>query len=462
MSPPLYRMGVLADKKPNRLVGGWDGQALALQRLHESEGPRWAGSQLTIQSASSKLRQPPLLQPGGVVRLRTALFVGFLTVPLLIASCARGPFMSDVQIQPNTISPDADGTDDVARITYTLARYSSLSVYLVDEAGVEYVLREDVSRPPGSYELLFGGVIGTRLLPDGEYSCVFEAVAEDGERARVVEALTILGGQADFIQIRNLNIYPAVFTPNRDGINDRVTIGYYLTREATNVQVYLTDGEGNRYPIPEDKIRPAGQAGNHEHDYEGGVDLGATPPPDGTYQVVVEADDAVGNRDIATGQLTIVNGGVPQAEIVNRAAEWSSSVVPLGGTLTFTCTVRNIGNVGIRTKGPEPGTVYSTSENFNSKEFYEEPGIFRIGLDYEGNSSGRIYPFRWQLGSNDELTVIEGERYLMPGQMATVVGQLKIIDQPVKVAPYYWLGLIHEQVELVEDRVEPVPVTIGF
>jgi len=397
------------------------------------------------------------------LRLRTALAAGLVVVlTVVIGGCSPGPLMYDVHIQPSSISPNADGTDDVARMTYAVSRPASLSVYLVDEEDVKHVLRQSVSRPPGSYELLFSGVIGSRLLPDGEYSVVFEAAADNGEEEQVTHELRIRGGLADFVEIRNLNIYPTEFTPNRDGIDDRVTIAYYLSKEAVNVQVYLTDDQGSKYPIPEDKIRPMGQAGNHEHDYEGGVDLGATPPPDGTYQVVVEAEDEVGNRDVATGQLTIVNGGVPQAEIANRAAEWSSPVVPLGGTLTFTCTVRNIGNVGIRTKGPDPGTVYSTSENFNSKEFYEEPGIFRIGLDYEGNSSGRVYPFRWQLGSSDELTLIEGERYLMPGQTATVVGHLEIIDEPVKVTPYYWLGLIHEQVQIVEDRVEPVPVTIGF
>lgn len=397
------------------------------------------------------------------MRSRGALLsVSLLVLLLFTCGCTLEPLISDVRIQPPTISPDADGTDDVARMTYTLARRASLSVHLVDEEGVKHILRDDSHRPPGSYELWFSGVVGNRLLPDGRYECVFEAVSEGGERASVAQDLVIRGGQADFIEIRNLNIYPTVFTPNRDGIDDRVTIAYYLTKEATNVQVYLTDDEGNKYPIPEDKIRPTGQLGNHEHDYEGGVDLGATPPADGTYRVVVEAEDAVGNRDVATGELTIVDGGVPQAEIVNRAAEWSSSVVPLGGTLTFTCTVRNIGNVGIRTKGPQPGTVYSTSENFNAKGFYEEPGTFRIGLDYEGNSSGRVYPFRWQLGSSDELMLVEGQRYLMPGQMATVVGHLEIVDEPVTVAPYYWLGLIHEQVWIVEDRVEPIPVTIGF
>jgi len=396
------------------------------------------------------------------VRALVAMLLVLCLAALTLAGCSSKPLVYDLLIRPDVISPNADGIADVARITYRLSRHARISMYFVDEQGNRHAFRSEASRPRGSYETLFSGVINNRLLPDGHYNCVLEAVADNGENAKIEVPLTIQGGEASYIEIRNLNIYPATFTPNRDGISDRVTIAYYLTKEATKVQVYLLDEKGSKYPIPEDKIRPVGQVGNHEHDYEGGVDLGATPPPDGTYTVVVEAEDAIGNRDVARGQLTIVNGGVPRAEIVNRAAQWSSTVVPLGSTLTFTCTVRNIGKVGIRTKGPEPGTLYTSSENFNSKEFYEEPGIFRLGLDYEGNSSGRTYPFRWQLGRDDELTVIDGQKYLMPGQTVTVVGHLQIIDQPVKVAPYYWLGLIHEQVWIVEDRVEPTQITIGF
>jgi len=379
-----------------------------------------------------------------------------------LAGCRSKALVSDLQVQPDVISPNADGVADVARVSYKLARHAQVTLYLEDAQGGTHVVRADASRPAGSYETLFSGVIDNRLLPDGRYTCVLEAVADSGERASARVPLTIQGGEPNYIEIKNLTIYPATFTPNRDGINDRVTIAYYLTKAATKVQVYLVDAKGNVYPLPEDKIRKMGQAGNHEHDYEGGVDLGATPPADGTYTVVVEAEDAVGNRDVARGQLTIADGGVPQAEIVNRAAVWSASVVPLGGTLTFTCTVQNIGRVGIRTKGPPPGTTYTTSENLYSKNEPEEPGIFRVGLDYDGNSAGRIYPFRWQLGRDDELTVIDGQKYLMPGQTVTVVGHLQIVDRPVKVTPYYWLGLIHEQVEVIEDRVEAVPVTIGF
>jgi len=383
-------------------------------------------------------------------------------VVLGLVACSKLPLVYELELSPQTITPNADGDSDVTRIVYHVSRPATVSLWLVDEAGGTHMLRDAVWRPPGEYEILFSGVIGNRLLPDGAYVLRLEASSRENEAFQAETLLHITEGQQDHIEIRNLSIYPPGFTPNRDGISDRVTIGYYLTKEAEKVQVYLLDDQGNKYAVPEDKIRPAGQVGNHEHDYDAGVDLGAAPPRDGPYTVVVEAEDATGNRDVARGELTIDRGGVPIAEIVNRAATWSSDVVPLGGTLSFTCTVRNIGKVGIRTKGPEPGVQYTTSENFNTKEFFEEPGIFRVGLDFEGNSAGRVYPFRWQLGQDAELTVIDGQRYLMPGQVVTVSGHLQISDRPALVAPYYWLGLIHEQVEIVEDRVDPIPVSIGF
>ena len=95
------------------------------------------------------------------------------------------------------------------------------------------------------------------------------------------------------------------------------------------------------------------------------------------YTVVVRAVDAVGNVTQDEAELTIEGGGVPLVEIVNRAAVFQPSVLPLHDTLHFTCTVKNVGTVPVRTKGPEPGTVYSTTENYNTLAEYEEPGLFR-------------------------------------------------------------------------------------
>ncbi len=385
---------------------------------------------------------------------------------LALQGCGGRRLLYDVSIRPALISPNADGQDDVAEIKYSLSRLSWVTIYLLDESGQRHDLRVNERRSRGERTLYFGGVVDGRLLPDGDYTMVFEAADERGRSERTEQALTLVDGDPVPMQVENLNIWPQTFQPNRDGIADRVKIGYNLNKEAARVDVYILGPGGEKYPVPEDKIREPGAPGTHEHDYDGGIDMGATPPPDGDYTVVVMAEDAVGNRSEARGALTIEGGGLPLVEIIQRAAVFEPSVVPLGGTLYFTCTVKNIGTVPIRTKGPEPGTVYSTLENYNTLAEYEEPGLFRIGLDYEGNSGGRSYPFRWQLGMDDELTVIDTvigpQQYLMPGQTVMVWGGLRIDDAPVKTEPYYWLGLIHEQVWIVQDRVEPTQIAIGF
>ena len=391
------------------------------------------------------------------------LFLLCLFGLLAIVAChvSFGPPLSNLRVEPATFSPNADGKDDITRISYQISKRSTIDLYFEGTDGQRHYFRQGEIRVPGDYSVLFGGAVDNRLLPDGEYRCVVEAT--NGNAVTHLEVpLVISGGDQVPLQLTKLQAYPSTFTPNRDGIGDRISISYYLNKDA-NVYVRLLSPDGETsYQIPPEKITKPGVAGSHEHDYDAGVDLGAKPPPDGTYTVFAEAVDTVGNRVSVTTTLTIKNGGVPMAEIVNRAAEWAPKVVPLGQTLTFTATVENIGPVPIRTKGPEPGTTYTTRENYNTKGFFEEPGIFRLGADSEGNTEGRKYPYRWQLGLDNELTVIDGQKYLLPGQRVTVVGHIRIVDEPPSVEPRYWLGLIHEQVEIVNDWVEVTDIAVGF
>lgn len=385
---------------------------------------------------------------------------------LSVAGCASSRLIGDVSVRPQVISPNADGDADVAEIHYAITRQATVTIYLVDGDGGRHDLRVNERRSKGERTIYFGGVIAGTLLPDGDYRLVFEAEDTRGRSGSAEASITLQGGDTTPLRIENLNIYPNSFTPNRDGIGDRVSIGYNLSKEVVRVDVYLLGADGSKYPVPEDKIREVGAPGTHEHDYDAGIDYGASPPPNGDYTVVVRAVDAVGNVAQSEGRLTIEGGGVPLVEIVNRAAVFTPSVLPLHGTLYFTCTVKNVGTVPVRTKGPEPGTVYSTTENYNTLAEYEEPGLFRIGLDYEGNSAGRAFPFRWQLGMDEELTLVDTvsgpQYYLLPGQTVTVTGGLTVDDKPVKSEPYYWLGLIHEQVWIVQDRVQPTQIAIGY
>ncbi len=398
-----------------------------------------------------------------------------------LSACASGALVNQVSLEPAAISPFAGSVNAATIIHYAVARPAAVSIYLIDAQGGRHDFRTDQPRAAGAYEALFSGAIGDRVLPDGKYQVVVEAKDSAGQTATAAQTLTITGADSTPPELLNYTVFPNSFTPNQDGINDRVSIRYNLTKPA-KVDVYLTDGT-NRYEVAEKKTTLCIQnelscAGPHEYDYDGGIDLGATPPPNGTYDVVVDAVDAVGNRTSVSKKLTIAEGGVPRATIQNSGVDWSPQalpslitepyalLVPLGGTLTFTVTVENIGPVPIRTKGPEPGTTYTTSENFNTKQLYEEPGVWRVGVDSEGNSVGRSYPYRWQLGTSKELThvTLDGNEYLylMPGQRVTVSGSVRIVDKPPRINVYYWVGLVQEDVRIVEDHVEPKLVTVEY
>ncbi|MDM8528378.1 hypothetical protein QUF58_09215 [Anaerolineales bacterium HSG24] len=419
---------------------------------------------------------------------RLTTLIVMLELLILLTGCfSWQPLLSRVTIAPESITPNADGITDVTRISYNLSRSANLSIYLVDNAGQRYYFRQNRRRSAGAYQVDFSGVINGSMLPDDNYQWVVEAVAvtvtDDGESLtgetdQEQGSLIIENADTQKPELQGFSVYPKRFTPNQDGIDDRVTINYSLTKEA-EVQIYLiapdneTDNE-TRYPIAEveREVEP-GQPGFHTYDYEGGVDFGADPPPDGDYTVHAEAVDNVGNRTIITDTLTIVEGGVPRADIVSANVDFynpktNTKVVPLGQTLAFTLTVENFGSVPIRTTGPSSGEHYLSHENFNTKEFYESSGAWRVGIDYEGNPS-YPYPYRWAVGNLDELEQREiyGETfyYLMPGERAMVIGSIEILDVPAqRDRVNFWAGLIHENVriDVFNDHVDPQPIAIGF
>jgi hypothetical protein len=429
--------------------------------------------------------------------LKHFLLFGILALLVLLGLTACGSssaLLSGVTIAPSTISPNADGQDDVAIINYQLARPASLSIYLVDSKGEKHYFRQDERRSAGKYEARFYGLIehpvtlgpglvinAGQVLPNGTYILVVEATDKQGQSQQVTGQLTIVDADTTLPTLRQFSVFtpltgrerPAgqegkvIFTPNQDGISDRIVVSYYLEKDAT-VSVYLvnpSDPAHRKYPLPMtlmSRENPATalylQQGHYEHEYEGGVDLGNTPPPDGEYLVVGEATDKVGNHTVITAPLTIAEGGVPLAEIV--AVNFEPVAVPLDGLLRVEITVRNIGPVPIRSKGPYSGTIYANNENFNSisvlndpqKDFFEEPGVFRVGVDYEGNSAGREYPYRWGF---------TGDK-LMPGEQQTIVGYIRMVEKTSPHNPYFWAGLLHEQVRKVNDKVGPTQITIEW
>ncbi len=422
-----------------------------------------------------------------------------LLVVLVIGSVLIQPprsLLVGAGFSPETISPNADGIDDVTQFDYEISEAARVSLAFESEKGEVYFFRESEPRAAGEYSVLFSGVVDgfslpddevfgeilRRLIPNGVYSWHFTVEAQDsGETAFASGTLVIENGDSPLPEMAEFTVSPEVFTPNQDGIADRVMINIFTTKDA-ELDVYLVNAEGERLPIARrEEGRLDGEAGRHIYDYEGGVDIGADPPPDGSYMVVAEARDTEGQITQRRAELTIINGGKPRAEIIGQPTgatvvfdvyEYSDETadfvappddpesvnflpitMPLDDILVFKLTIENYGVAPIRTSGPPPGTVYEQTELSSSFGEYEQSGVWRVGIQCE--TSEESYPWRWAIGTDDDLytetdpTTGNSYSYLAPGERAVVWGGIRMTELiPTANPQACWAGLIHEDVEI--------------
>lgn len=389
--------------------------------------------------------------------------------------------LRSVAVEAERITPNADGDTDITRMRYELSRNALVSIYFESETGERYYFRRERPRGAGEYELFFSGVVDpytlpdeviqgeilARLLPDGSYTWTIEAIDLAGVSERESGRLTIAEADPELPDLRDFGVDRTTFTPNRDGIDDRLLIQYYLTKEAS-VRVFLELPDGGELPIGElERDIPAGMPGRHYYDYEGGVDNGETPPPDGVYTVAAVAEDAEGQRIRVEDRLIIADGGVPRADIFAPPAgdtfEVSATAVALCETIYFTVTVENYGNTIIRTTGPEPGTVYDSDWNYNTLGWFTESGAWRVAIGFENELAN--YPYRWAVGSAEDLIEKDGFLYLPPGERAVVTGGIRVVGPFGERNPQpIWAGLIHEDVEIAQfnNRVDPKAILVDL
>jgi len=408
---------------------------------------------------------------------RILLAGGLLCLALALSACGEEPLLDQVSFSTDLITPNADHDADVLVIQYNLSRSADVSIYFEGQDGNRYYYRDRVHHAPSveePYQLYFAGVVNGYVLPgeqfegftvekrvlqDGVYTWVVAATDSEGITEALSGTVTIANADTALPELRGFSIYPPVFSPNRDSITDRATINVELKKDVEELTVYLEGQDGVRYHVMENEtVTPLDEAGWHEFDYDAGVDHGADPPPDGTYTVTMRARDEVGQWTRATGELTIENGGVPRAYILNAEVEWSSGTLPLGETLHFTLTVENDSVVPIRTSGPPPGTVYDSDQNYATLGEHQQSGAFRVGIHCE--SSPIDHPWRWAIGGPDDLVADEdGHLYLPAWGRAVVTGGIRFVDVVEARNPQYcYASLIHEdvQISMVNYRVDPV------
>lgn len=418
------------------------------------------------------------------------------------------PLILEAAFSADILTPNADGQGDVAVFSYALARDARVSITLTDASGQVYTFRDAQATPQGEYSITFSGIVEgytlpdediigmveRRLLPDGVYTWTLDAIGLTREEQMSTNGtLTIRESDAALPLMTDFTVSPSVFTPNQDGVADIVFINVFLQKPAELIAYLLSDSGERVYIAPRQDIRKEGEAGWQEFTYEGGVDIGSEPPPDGDYRLFVEAQDAEGQRVVIESALTIQNGGKPRAGILGQAAgadvvmavqAWDARyastletrgntipmpddpddlratqlVVPLGDMLVFKLTIENYGASPIRTSGPPPGTVYEQKQIAASLGEYTQDGVWRVGIQCE--TSEESYPWRWAIGTPDQLYAESDPAndnvyyYLRPGERSVVWGAVRMTDIiDTKNPQQCWAGLIHEGVNVFNNRI---------
>ncbi|HLY25569.1 MAG TPA: hypothetical protein VKQ72_04475 [Aggregatilineales bacterium] len=409
------------------------------------------------------------------------------------------PLLTEVSVSPTSITPNA-GHDDITTIRYTLNRDANVTIAFTNQAsGKRFVFRNVQPRPADSFQVQFSGVVEgytlpgetnigdvlQRLIPDGTYTWSVDAVADSGETGTVSGTLTVASVDAALPAITDFSISPKIFSPNQDGVDDRVSINVYLAKKST-LTVYLQSKDNQRYYISErDEGRLPGDPGAHVFDYDGGVDNNITPPPNGDYTVIATAEDSVGQRVQRTGTVTITQGGLPNAELkaqtTGGTVAWATAPyklsyltngttqgdllarpegvtsslatisMPLSDLLIFRVSVSNYGSTPLRTVGPWPGTVYEFDQTAAAMNAEGVSGAWRVGLECERSET--TLPWRWAIGSPDQLTKVDHDGqtfwYLPPGQQAVVWGAIHMTQLTKTRNPQEcWAALIHEDVAI--------------
>lgn len=361
----------------------------------------------------------------------------WLAIGLLATACRNAPLLSSVQSDSAILTPNGDGVDDVVRIAYAIGADAAVSILLRDDTGKTYTFRDKEPRSTGVYAAEFDGVTPVddgkatrRVMPNGKYQ--FAVIAEDtsGRRSESGGQVEIRDADTNPVLIQNMVVSLTggtatsqaipVISPNGDGVQDELMVGYGTNKEA-EVVIFATNKDNTVLLMDQRQKRTAAL---YSHFWNG--TFNGSPLPDGPYKIHIQAFDASGNVSEEIRDVKVEGAGMPALKITS--AEFSPVAVPVGGNINVTIRVKNTGDTAINTLGPAPGTNYRTDMTYNfwtepdgaTPKYFERPGRWRVAVSY--NLAGSPYPIRWGLFADEN-------RALLPGEETVVTGTITVLPR---------------------------------
>ncbi len=249
--------------------------------------------------------------------------------------------VSSLAAEPTTLTPNADGVDDVTAVTYTLSTPAVVTVTVKDALGQDVARLSRTWRRAGEHsERIDGG-----NLPDGVYRVQLDAQATGGRTASGSVQVTVTRTLGALVADRQ------AFSPNGDGRADRITFSFRLQAPAEVRVRVLRDGKWIATPFS-GPLEP----GARRVVWDGAKRMGQAR--DGEYEAVVEATDVFTTAALAVP--VALDRVAPRIRIVRRSPLriWASEPVRLSlriGTRSFKRDVAAAGES--RVSAPRLGLI---------------------------------------------------------------------------------------------------------
>jgi N-acetylmuramoyl-L-alanine amidase len=214
-----------------------------------------------------------------------------------LRSSATALALTHLVADPSSLTPNDDGVDDDAVISYRLSLPATVTAKLHDSAGTEIATLFSEPRPAGEQSFTFA----PEALPDGTYRIVLTAV---GVRGKVVTA------SVDVLINRTLSGVAAsrgAFSPNGDGRADVLSFAFTLAAPA-EVKLRILRGEAWVATLLAGPLGPGRQA----FSWDGAKRLGRVR--DGAYSAELSVTDVAGT--ITQRIPFVVDSTPPRVEVV--------------------------------------------------------------------------------------------------------------------------------------------------
>ncbi len=361
---------------------------------------------------------------------------------------------SNLPVTPVALVPGSKGIGNppgAIQIGYDLPGNTVVTAKLEGPVSATILSTEQAA---GSQVLRFNGVITDSKIIDG-YTLV-QRVVPDGSYTIVIAGgggplagANVIVQQADTTPptLQNIVIKPEIVSPNSDAVDDVAEVTFRTDQTAT-LSIDLTNDQGQVTPM----LAPVEKGPGEQNAVITAQDLIGQPLPNGVYTATIRAEDRAGNRVEAYRPVKVEGAGEASIEILK--VEITPRQIIAGQAISVSITVRNNGDVPLRTQGPDAGFTYTTNDTYASIEsnrYTDKAGLWRIGVDWDANGGGGAYryPFRWGFGKT-----------LMPGETVVTGGKIVILKQERQM--WFYAGALQEGIRIALDRLGRTRVDVDF